>query len=131
MTETISELLGAARDRALPVVTGVPDDQLAAPTPCAEYDVRDLLNHLFHVVVGFRAIAGRQEADFSRRRRRTAPRARRGPCRAGTPPHRRSDVHAIPEPPDRRPRHRLIRDPPPCARRERRAWNVRHRILCN
>ncbi|MFF3564874.1 TIGR03086 family metal-binding protein [Streptomyces sp. NPDC002574] len=65
MTDTISELLGAARDRALPVVTGVPDDRLTAPTPCAEYDVRDLLNHLFHVVIGFRAIAGREEADFS------------------------------------------------------------------
>ncbi|MFJ4850080.1 MULTISPECIES: TIGR03086 family metal-binding protein [unclassified Streptomyces] len=65
MTDTIGELPAAVRDRALPVVAGVPDDRLAAPTPCAEYDVRDLLNHLFHVVVGFRAIAARQPADFS------------------------------------------------------------------
>lgn len=52
-TTTISALLAAAADRAVPVVRGVRDDQLEAPTPCADYTVRDLLNHLFHIVIGF------------------------------------------------------------------------------
>ncbi|MGW3245672.1 TIGR03086 family metal-binding protein [Streptomyces sp. NPDC001070] len=65
MTTRTGELLATARDRALPLVRALPDDALAAPTPCAEYDVRQLLNHLFHVVVGFQALAAREEADFS------------------------------------------------------------------
>lgn len=65
MTTRTGELIAAARDRALPVVRTLPDDALDAPTPCAEYDVRHLLNHLFHVVVGFQALAAREEADFS------------------------------------------------------------------
>ncbi|MGG7573030.1 TIGR03086 family metal-binding protein [Streptomyces sirii] len=62
----ISELLDAAGRAALPVLRGVRDDQLGLPTPCAEYDLRALLNHLFHVVVAFQALAAKQEADFSR-----------------------------------------------------------------
>ncbi|MDX2703227.1 TIGR03086 family metal-binding protein [Streptomyces sp. PA03-6a] len=65
MTTKTGELLAAARDRALPLVRALPDEALDAPTPCAEYDVRSLLNHLFHVVVGFQALAARGEADFS------------------------------------------------------------------
>ncbi|MEU4091423.1 TIGR03086 family metal-binding protein [Streptomyces sp. NPDC026673] len=65
MTTRTGELIAAARDRALPVVRALPDDALDVPTPCAEYDVRHLLNHLFHVVVGFQALAAREEADFS------------------------------------------------------------------
>ncbi|MFB7285360.1 TIGR03086 family metal-binding protein [Actinacidiphila glaucinigra] len=65
MTTRTGELLAAARDRALPLVHALPDEALEAPTPCAEYDVRNLLNHLFHVVVGFQALAAREEADFS------------------------------------------------------------------
>ncbi|GHB11674.1 MULTISPECIES: TIGR03086 family metal-binding protein [Streptomyces] len=61
----ISELLDAAAARARPVVRGTGDVDLTAPTPCAEYDVRALLNHLFLVVVNFRALAARQPADFS------------------------------------------------------------------
>lgn len=67
-TTTISALLAAAADRAVPVVRGVRDDQLEAPTPCADYTVRDLLNHLFHIVIGFTVRAAKQEFDF-----RTAP----------------------------------------------------------
>ncbi|GHA96032.1 TIGR03086 family protein [Streptomyces chryseus] len=65
MTDKISDLLEAAAAHAEPVVRGVDDRQLGAATPCADYDVRDLLNHLFHVVVGFQALAAREEADFS------------------------------------------------------------------
>ncbi|MFJ9414901.1 TIGR03086 family metal-binding protein [Streptomyces sp. NPDC101227] len=64
--EPIGELLDAAAGAALPVLRGVRDDQLDRPTPCAEYDVRDLLNHLFHVIVEFQALAAKKDADFSR-----------------------------------------------------------------
>ncbi|MEV5432828.1 TIGR03086 family metal-binding protein [Streptomyces sp. NPDC052701] len=58
-------LLGVAAERAVPVVRGIPDEALTAPTPCAEYDVRALVNHLFQVVVQFRALAAKQPADFT------------------------------------------------------------------
>ncbi|MFH9266124.1 TIGR03086 family metal-binding protein [Streptomyces sp. NPDC017546] len=64
MTQTIGELLEAAADRALPVVRGIEDGQLGGGTPCAEYDVRALVNHLFQVVVNFQALAAREEVDF-------------------------------------------------------------------
>ncbi|WP_329156565.1 TIGR03086 family metal-binding protein [Streptomyces anulatus] len=64
MTQTIGELLEAAADRALPVVRGIDDGQLGGGTPCAEYDVRALVNHLFQVVVNFQALAAREEVDF-------------------------------------------------------------------
>ncbi len=66
MTQKISALLEAAAGRALPVVRGIDDGQLGRRTPCAEYDVRALLNHLFLVVVNFQALAAREEADFGR-----------------------------------------------------------------
>ncbi|MEN8652141.1 TIGR03086 family metal-binding protein [Streptomyces sp. 21So2-11] len=65
MTDKISDLLEKAAALAEPVVRGVDDLQLGVRTPCADYDVRDLLNHLFHVVVGFQALAAGKEADFS------------------------------------------------------------------
>ncbi|HBF83828.1 MAG TPA: TIGR03086 family protein, partial [Streptomyces sp.] len=55
----ISELLDAAAARTCPVVRAVDDAQLTAPTPCGEYDVRALLNHLFQVVTNFQALAAR------------------------------------------------------------------------
>ncbi|WP_027347126.1 TIGR03086 family metal-binding protein [Hamadaea tsunoensis] len=64
MTE-ISKLLRDAGDAALPVVTGIADGQLSAPTPCAEFRVGDLVNHLFQVIVNFQGLARRQPADFS------------------------------------------------------------------
>ncbi|MFJ7529271.1 TIGR03086 family metal-binding protein [Streptomyces griseus] len=66
MTQTIGELLEAAAERAVPVVRGIDDGQLGAGTPCAEYDVRALVNHLFQVVVNFQALAAREEVDFGR-----------------------------------------------------------------
>ncbi|MEV4754742.1 TIGR03086 family metal-binding protein [Micromonospora sp. NPDC049559] len=64
MTTKISQFLATAAAPARAVVRGIRDDQLALPTPCAEYAVRDLLNHLFHVVVQFQGLASRQPADF-------------------------------------------------------------------
>ncbi|WP_406371398.1 TIGR03086 family metal-binding protein [Streptomyces sp. NBC_01550] len=60
----ISELLAAAADSAAPVVRGIDDGRLGDPTPCAEYDVRALIDHLFQVVVNFQALAARVEPDF-------------------------------------------------------------------
>ncbi|WP_329149783.1 TIGR03086 family metal-binding protein [Streptomyces sp. NBC_01456] len=60
----VSALLAAAGEAALPVLRGVGEDQLGRPTPCAEYDVRALLNHLFQVVVAFQELAAKKDADF-------------------------------------------------------------------
>ncbi|MGW8553450.1 TIGR03086 family metal-binding protein [Streptomyces tubercidicus] len=62
----ISVLLDGAAEAALPVLRAVRDDQLGRPTPCSEYDVRALLNHLFQVVVAFRTLAAKRDVDFSR-----------------------------------------------------------------
>ena len=64
MTTRISELLAAAAERTVPVVHGIDDKQLSDPTPCAQFQVRDLVNHLFQVVVNFQALATKGEADF-------------------------------------------------------------------
>jgi uncharacterized protein (TIGR03086 family) len=63
----ISELLDMAAERAIPVVRGIDDGQLGDPTPCTEYDVRALVDHLFQVVVNFQALAAREEPDFGAR----------------------------------------------------------------
>lgn len=75
----ISALLEAAADAALPVLRGVRDDQLELPTPCAEYDLRALLNHLFQVVVAFQALAAKKDVDFSTTPTGSANTARSGP----------------------------------------------------
>lgn len=59
MATRISELLAAAAARTVPVVRGIDDKHLAKPTPCAEFAVRDLANHLFQVVVNFQAVAAK------------------------------------------------------------------------
>ncbi|MFF3940648.1 TIGR03086 family metal-binding protein [Streptomyces phaeofaciens] len=64
-TYGIGELLGRARERAVPVVRGIADGALAAPTPCAEYDVKDLVNHVFQVVVQFQRLAVKEASDFT------------------------------------------------------------------
>ncbi|MEU0942588.1 TIGR03086 family metal-binding protein [Streptomyces canus] len=63
-TYGIGELLGTARERAVPVVRGIADTALGAATPCAEYDVRELVNHLFQVIVQFQRLAAKEPSDF-------------------------------------------------------------------
>ncbi|MFH8476866.1 TIGR03086 family metal-binding protein [Streptomyces sp. NPDC018000] len=60
----VSELLEVAAERAVPVIDGITDDRLGDPTPCAEYDVRALVNHLFQVVVNFQALAAKEPVEF-------------------------------------------------------------------
>lgn len=55
MTTTAHLSPAAARIAAL--VEGTDDEQLSAPTPCANFAVRDLLAHLVELTVAFRAAA--------------------------------------------------------------------------
>ncbi|WP_127501477.1 TIGR03086 family metal-binding protein [Actinoplanes solisilvae] len=64
MTTEISTLLAAAAERTVPVVRGIRDEQLGDPTPCTEFQVRDLLNHLSQVVVNFQLLATREQPEF-------------------------------------------------------------------
>ncbi|MFF1961494.1 TIGR03086 family metal-binding protein [Streptomyces sp. NPDC058220] len=64
MSDKISTLLEVAADRAVTVIRALTDDQLTAPTPCSEYDVHALADHLFQVVVNFQALAAKKDADF-------------------------------------------------------------------
>lgn len=65
MSTEISALLGRAVPAVAGLVAGVRDEQLSQATPCAEFQVRDLLNHLFQVVRNFQLVAARQEVDWS------------------------------------------------------------------
>ncbi|MCX4664529.1 TIGR03086 family metal-binding protein [Streptomyces uncialis] len=60
----LGPLLGASGGQAVSLVRAVPDDALAAATPCADYDVRALVNHLFQVVTQFRELALKKPSDF-------------------------------------------------------------------
>ena len=42
------ELIARAAPPTLTVLRGIRPDQLSAPTPCAEYDVQALLDHMLH-----------------------------------------------------------------------------------
>lgn len=65
MSEDICGLLKSAAAAARPVVDGIDDARLGDPTPCAEYDVKNLINHLFLVVTNFQVLAAGEGADFS------------------------------------------------------------------
>jgi uncharacterized protein (TIGR03086 family) len=49
--------LTPARDTMLVLLGGVTADQLVLPTPCAEYTVRDLIEHVDGAATGFAALA--------------------------------------------------------------------------
>ncbi|MFC4006379.1 TIGR03086 family metal-binding protein [Nonomuraea purpurea] len=57
MNETLP-LLRLAAERTSTLVRSLSDDQLALPTPCSEYDVKELLNHLEWAMSGFESLAG-------------------------------------------------------------------------
>ncbi|MFF5176761.1 TIGR03086 family metal-binding protein [Micromonospora sp. NPDC000316] len=65
MATHTSDLLAAAAPRTVGVVRGIADDQLDLPTPCHEYLVRDLLNHLFEVVVNFQELAAKRPVEWA------------------------------------------------------------------
>lgn len=65
MATKTSDLLTAAAPGTVAVVRGISDDQLDLPTPCREYAVRDLLNHLFQVAVNFQELAAKRTVDWS------------------------------------------------------------------
>ncbi|WFF02398.1 TIGR03086 family metal-binding protein [Micromonospora sp. WMMD964] len=65
MTTQTSDLLAAAAPRTVDVVRGITDDQLDLPTPCRDYLVRDLLNHLFEVVVNFQGLAAKHSVEWA------------------------------------------------------------------
>src|SRR5689334_15385702 len=61
----MDNLLKAASAAAMPVVRGIDPATFGLPTPCSEYTVEKLMNHLFQVVVNFQNLAAKQAADFS------------------------------------------------------------------
>ncbi|MEV2236508.1 TIGR03086 family metal-binding protein [Micromonospora sp. NPDC049891] len=65
MATQTSDLLAAAAPRTVAVVRQITDDQLDLSTPCRDYRVRDLLNHLYGVVVNFQALAGRSPVTWA------------------------------------------------------------------
>ncbi|HZE41899.1 MAG TPA: TIGR03086 family metal-binding protein [Stackebrandtia sp.] len=61
----MKDLYDAAAAVTIPLVRGVTDDQLDAPTPCRDYAVRDLVNHLYGVMVEFQKSARGEPMDFA------------------------------------------------------------------
>jgi uncharacterized protein (TIGR03086 family) len=57
--------LQAAVVQARPVVAGTASSSLAGPTPCADWDVRAVLNHMLGVLMMFRDVATDNHADPS------------------------------------------------------------------
>ncbi|GAA2640888.1 TIGR03086 family metal-binding protein [Streptomyces vastus] len=64
-TYALGDLLATAAERAVPVIRALPDERLADPTPCADYDVKSLVNHLLHVAVQFQNLAVKKDSDFT------------------------------------------------------------------
>ena len=57
------EHVHSAVETLQPVVAGVADDALDRPTPCTEYDVRTLANHLLGTVEAMRRIGASEDLD--------------------------------------------------------------------
>lgn len=70
----LHSLMDSAAKPAIEVVRNIRPEQLGAPTPCAEYDVRRLLNHLLYWGPALdgtaadepRSAEGEREADLTR-----------------------------------------------------------------
>ncbi|RSN68078.1 TIGR03086 family metal-binding protein [Actinomadura sp. WAC 06369] len=65
------DLTPAVRELAA-LLDRVPDDRLAAPTPCAGFDVAALIDHVDEAARGFTAMAGREPAATGGADRRKA-----------------------------------------------------------
>ncbi|MFG1776786.1 TIGR03086 family metal-binding protein [Micromonospora sp. NPDC049048] len=65
MATQTSDLLAAAASPTVAVVRAIADEQLDLPTPCRGYAVRDLLNHLFEVVMNFQALAAKRPVEWA------------------------------------------------------------------
>ncbi|HEX2272626.1 MAG TPA: TIGR03086 family metal-binding protein [Acidimicrobiales bacterium] len=61
MTTTVD--LGPAARRMARLVEGTPDDALDWPTPCADYAVADLLDHISGATLAFEAAARKQPLE--------------------------------------------------------------------
>lgn len=55
--------LKPACDRMIDALAGVADDQLASPTPCAEYTVGDLIDHVDGAAQGLTSVAGQESGE--------------------------------------------------------------------
>ncbi len=55
--------LAPAAERLADLVLNVPDSMLGEPTPCSEYTLGDLLDHVGGFAVGFAAAAGKPTGD--------------------------------------------------------------------
>lgn len=60
MADTID--LGAAARRMAGLLEAVPEDRLAAPTPCAEYSLADLIDHVGGLSMAFTMAATKETA---------------------------------------------------------------------
>ena len=61
---TVVDLEPATR-RLADLVSGVPDELLTAPTPCPEYSLGDLLEHVGGLALAFTAAAWRDPAAWT------------------------------------------------------------------
>lgn len=61
----MSDKLATASAAVAGLVAAVRDDQLDRATPCAAFQVRDLLNHLMKVVHNFQGLARREDVDWT------------------------------------------------------------------
>jgi len=57
--------LGAALDHTAEIVAAVPEDRYGAPTPCPDFDVRTLMNHLVAGNLLFAGAARGEQLDMS------------------------------------------------------------------
>ena len=65
-TETIPATHARAVQQAGELIAGVRPDQLGAPTPCAQWTVRDVINHVVAVTHGFSRVAAGEKLDRQR-----------------------------------------------------------------